>query len=103
MVENPVHLPDALAQLRASMPDRFIAIDLEWRPEFGKRFTPVAMMQLASPSLAVLVRTCRMHHRLPDSLREFLADRGVTLVGFHWDGADEGKMQVGSKGQMGLG
>lgn len=66
-----------------------------WRPEFGRRFTPVAMLQLASPTVALLVRTCSMQYRLPGPLRDFLADPAVCLLGFHWDGADDGKMQVG--------
>lgn len=48
VVENHVHLPAALSQLRCSMQDPLVAIDLEWRPQFGKGFTPVAMVQLAS-------------------------------------------------------
>lgn len=48
MVENQAHLAPALSQLRSSMQDSVIAIDLEWRPQFGKGFTPVALMQLAS-------------------------------------------------------
>jgi len=47
-VENHAHIPAALAQLRCSMQDPVVAIDLEWRPEFGRGFTPVAMVQLAS-------------------------------------------------------
>lgn len=48
LVENHVHLTAALTQLRSSMQDSVVAIDLEWRPEFGRGFTPVAMVQLAS-------------------------------------------------------
>jgi hypothetical protein len=48
VVEQAAHLPAALAQLRCSMQDPVVAIDLEWRPEFGRGFTPVAMVQLAT-------------------------------------------------------
>jgi hypothetical protein len=47
-VEQAAHIPAALAQLRCSMQDPVVAIDLEWRPEFGRGFTPVAMVQLAT-------------------------------------------------------
>jgi hypothetical protein len=48
LVEQVAHIPAALAQLRSSMQDPVVAIDLEWRPEFGRGFTPVAMVQLSS-------------------------------------------------------
>jgi hypothetical protein len=48
VVEQQVHLPAALEALRRSMLDSVVAIDLEWRPQFSKGFTPVAMVQLAS-------------------------------------------------------
>eukprot|EP00879_Flechtneria_rotunda_P029156 GHRR01031434.1.p1 GENE.GHRR01031434.1~~GHRR01031434.1.p1 ORF type:complete len:314 (+),score=95.23 GHRR01031434.1:1-942(+) len=93
VIENQVHLPSALQQLRASMQDPIIAVDLEWRPEFNNRFTPVAMLQLASSSMAVLIRTCRMSYRLPPVLSEFLRDPSTSLVGFGWSTSDEPKMQ----------
>eukprot|EP00195_Chlamydomonas_chlamydogama_P017616 CAMPEP_0202913898 /NCGR_PEP_ID=MMETSP1392-20130828/61745_1 /ASSEMBLY_ACC=CAM_ASM_000868 /TAXON_ID=225041 /ORGANISM="Chlamydomonas chlamydogama, Strain SAG 11-48b" /LENGTH=272 /DNA_ID=CAMNT_0049605341 /DNA_START=103 /DNA_END=918 /DNA_ORIENTATION=- len=34
VVENIRHIDDALGKLRASMQDRLVAIDLEWKPEF---------------------------------------------------------------------
>lgn len=48
IVEQAAHIPSALSQLRASMQDPVVAIDLEWRPEHGRGFTPVAMVQLSS-------------------------------------------------------
>lgn len=48
LVEQQVHLAPALQALRSSMMDNVVAIDLEWKPQFGKGFTPVAMVQLAS-------------------------------------------------------
>lgn len=59
IVENQQQLPHALQQLQASMQDPYVAIDLEWRPEFGRRFTPVALMQLATSRTALLIRTCK--------------------------------------------
>lgn len=48
VVEQASHIPAALVQLRSSMQDHVVAIDLEWRPEVGRGFTPVAMVQLAT-------------------------------------------------------
>jgi hypothetical protein len=94
VVENPVFLPVALQKLRSSMSDPVVAIDLEWRPTFtGGRFSPVALVQLASSRVAVLVRVCRMGHALPLVLKEFLMDPGVVLLGCGWAGSDEEKMQ----------
>jgi hypothetical protein len=52
VVEQTAHIAAALAQLRSSMQDPVVAIDLEWRPEFGRGFTPVAMVQLATSRCA---------------------------------------------------
>ncbi|WIA18587.1 hypothetical protein OEZ85_010028 [Tetradesmus obliquus] len=100
LVEDAAHLSSALQTLRASMQDPVIAIDLEWRPEFAKgRSNPVAMVQLASSRVAVLIRTCRivgtqgLAKELPAALRAFLQDPSVLLLGFGWATGDEGKMQ----------
>ena len=45
----------------------------EWRPDFGRGKTSrVAMMQLASSSVAVLVRPCALGWRLPAPVHELL-------------------------------
>lgn len=93
VVENAAYIGNALGALRASMQDPVVAIDLEWRPEFGRRFTPVAMVQLASSRVAVLIRTCRMSYKLPAVLKDFLKDPSISLLGFGWAASDEGKMQ----------
>ncbi len=73
VVETEDALAPALASLRASMTDPAIALDLEWRPDFGRGSSRVALVQLASGSRAVLVRVCRMGGgRLPVALRNFL-------------------------------
>lgn len=65
--------------------DQVVAIDLEWRPEvLAGRTSPVAMLQLASASVAVLLRTSSMGYRLPPAALHFLADPSVVLVGFGW-------------------
>ncbi|KAK9839236.1 hypothetical protein WJX81_003150 [Elliptochloris bilobata] len=83
--------------------DPLIAIDLEWRPDIRTSVAmsgnPVALLQLASARMALLVRTCRMSFKLPPELASFLRDPSITLVGFAWNGGDEGKMT----GTFGLG
>lgn len=88
-------LPAALAALRRSMQDSCVAIDLEWKPEgwAGGGPTRVALMQLASATVAVLVRVCRLGFRMPPSLRAFLSDPDLTFIGFSWDSSDEVKMR----------
>ncbi|WIA21862.1 hypothetical protein OEZ85_004238 [Tetradesmus obliquus] len=94
LLEDAAEVGRALQLLRASMRDPFIAIDLEWRPQFERGENhPVAMMQLASSSVAVLIRTCRMRYRLPPELKEFLADASVMLLGCGWASNDERKMR----------
>jgi hypothetical protein len=74
VVENEAEVDAALAELRNSMDDSVVAIDLEWRPDLtGPSRNPVALIQLATSSLCVLLRTCRMGNKLPDSLKTFLA------------------------------
>ena len=72
VVSTEAALTPALTALRASMTDPAIALDLEWRPDFGRGSSRVALVQLASGSRAVLVRVCRMGGQLPVALREFL-------------------------------
>ena len=57
---------------RKCMQDALVAIDLEWRPDFGACQSRVALMQLATSSCAVLIRTCRLKHQLPPVLIQFL-------------------------------
>ncbi len=54
------------------MADSVVGIDLEWRPDVGRaKKNKVALMQLASSTCALLIRTCRMD-TLPDCLGAFL-------------------------------
>lgn len=94
LVEHPKHVPDALERLRASMQDRVIAIDLEWRPEVvAGRFSPVALMQLSSSTVCVLIRVSSMSFVLPPAVKAFLEDPSLVLLGFGWDSSDENKMK----------
>ena len=50
-----------------------IAIDLEWKPERGRsQHHKVAMIQLASSTVALLVRTSSLGFKLGPDLDEFL-------------------------------
>eukprot|EP01024_Parvocaulis_polyphysoides_P007018 TRINITY_DN12106_c3_g1_i1.p1 TRINITY_DN12106_c3_g1~~TRINITY_DN12106_c3_g1_i1.p1 ORF type:complete len:366 (-),score=15.78 TRINITY_DN12106_c3_g1_i1:43-1140(-) len=82
----------ALLELRESMQDRVIGIDLEW-VAFQGLDRRVSLIQLASSSVCVLIRCCRMDFRLPQALKDFLQDPKITLVGFDWDNTDERKMK----------
>lgn len=76
VVSAAEQLPGALGALRRSMQDSCVAIDLEWKPEgwagAGPRPNRVALLQLASASLAVLVRVNCLGFRMPPPLRAFL-------------------------------
>lgn len=53
--------------------DPYVALDLEWRPEFGKgQQNKVAMIQLASSTVAVLIRTSKLGFKLEPTLEQFL-------------------------------
>ncbi|GLI63902.1 hypothetical protein VaNZ11_007024 [Volvox africanus] len=100
VVENEQHIGDALRNLKAGMQDRVVAIDLEWRPEtVSGRVSPVALLQVSSGSVCLVVRTSCMGYLLPSELRSFLEDPGHVVLGFGWDSADESKM----RGTFGLG
>lgn len=72
VVENVSSLPRALAQLKESMHDDLVAVDLEWRPavKVGAP-TRVALLQLASSSMCVLIRLCMMGAAFPACLATF--------------------------------
>uniref|UniRef100_A0A1D2AB40 C2H2-type domain-containing protein n=1 Tax=Auxenochlorella protothecoides TaxID=3075 RepID=A0A1D2AB40_AUXPR len=96
LVEQASALPQALEALRASMRDEVLGIDLEWRPCFtasAAEGSRVALMQLASSHLCVLVRLCCMGKTFPHCLRSLLSDPSLVIVGYAWDGADEKRMQ----------
>lgn len=93
VVEHAQELPAALENLKKSMKDSIIGIDLEWRPDkYGRTNNKVALVQLASASVVVLVRVCKMGFKLPVALRSFFSDDSVTFVAFSWHSGDELKM-----------
>jgi hypothetical protein len=73
-VSSAHQLGPALRELRHSMDDFYIGIDLEWRPDFVRgQDNPVAIMQLASSSVCLLLQL----HQLgfPWDLQAFLRCR----------------------------
>ena len=72
VVSRPAQLQPALERLRASAEhERHVAIDLEWRPDFQRwSNNPVALIQLSTASLCVLIRACKVG--FPQELRTFL-------------------------------
>jgi len=109
LVEDEASLPDALAFLTGDLrgedhADRaqtfqIVAIDLEWRPDrfkFGNN--PVALIQLATTTRCVLLRTVNWDTSgcggLPEALRRFFSEGSNRFfVGFSWASGDEKKMQ----------
>ena len=53
-----------------AMQDPIIGVDTEWRPDSFPGEHDTAMIQLATPTVAVLVRTCMMGG-IPDELIEW--------------------------------
>jgi hypothetical protein len=94
-------LPDALSFL---MKDRkkdektIIAIDLEWRPDQSKTANnPVALIQLATTTRCVLLRTIHWDTSgvsgIPEPLHRFFSEcPNRFFVGFSWDSGDGKKM-----------
>mmetsp|Transcript_20389 Transcript_20389/g.48544 ORF Transcript_20389/g.48544 Transcript_20389/m.48544 type:complete len:385 (-) Transcript_20389:90-1244(-) len=94
VVETETDVPRALNWLRESMRDSVVAIDLEWRPDcrlFNKN--RVALLQLATSSSCLLIRTCKLGFELAPELQDFLSDPRICFVGFSWDVADNSKMK----------
>ena len=93
VVDTEEQVPAAMAALGESMGDAVLGIDLEWKPErkTGEK-NPVALVQLATASRVVLLRTNKIGHRLPEAVRAFLQSEEVCLVGFDLFAMDHVKM-----------
>lgn len=72
VVERAGQLPEALQLLTDSMDDSVISIDLEWKPDFVRDTSKVALMQLSSATCCLLIRTCKLARKLPQELLDFL-------------------------------
>mmetsp|Transcript_97900 Transcript_97900/g.227007 ORF Transcript_97900/g.227007 Transcript_97900/m.227007 type:complete len:584 (-) Transcript_97900:47-1798(-) len=68
--------------------------DLEWQPDRTKESdNPIALMQFADESTALLLRTHRTRNWLPTAVLKALLSDSCTKVGVGWDGPDKLKMQ----------
>ena len=72
LVERAGQLPEALQLLTDSMEDSVISIDLEWKPDFVRDTSKVALMQLSSATCCLLIRTSKLARKLPQELHDFL-------------------------------
>lgn len=64
--------------IHAALQDDVIGIDLEWQPDSEQRENDVALMQLASQSVVLLIRTCKIG--VPRKLIDFLRHVVHTLL-----------------------
>mmetsp|Transcript_56262 Transcript_56262/g.147946 ORF Transcript_56262/g.147946 Transcript_56262/m.147946 type:complete len:583 (-) Transcript_56262:70-1818(-) len=79
------------ARVRDKLP---VGWDLEWQPDRTKDSdNPIALMQFADETTALLVRTHRTKNWLPLSIMRALMSEGFKKVGVGWDGPDKQKMQ----------
>lgn len=72
LVDKAVQMPEALRLLKDSMEDSIVSIDLEWKPDFVRDTSKVALLQLSSATCCLLIRTCKLQHELPAALLQFL-------------------------------
>ncbi len=72
VVEKSNQIAEALRLLKDSMEDSIVSIDLEWKPDFVKDTSKVALLQLSSATCCLLIRTCKMKPELPAALLGFL-------------------------------
>lgn len=94
MAKTQVSMDAALEKLQKSMQDGIIGVDLEWRPDDGKnKDSKVALIQLASATVCVLIRCKFFNGKLPSSLTSFFANSTFIFVAFSWDSNDEQKMK----------
>lgn len=57
-----------------------VGFDLEWKPTHSGHSTQLALMQLSTNNICVLIRLCNMKH-LPDYLLELLTDSRIIKAG----------------------
>ena len=73
LVDRPLQLPDAIRTLRASMTDQILGLDLEWKPDrYPGSNNPVALIQIASTTCCLLVRTGQLQFQLSNDLLQLL-------------------------------
>ncbi|GFR50153.1 hypothetical protein Agub_g12316 [Astrephomene gubernaculifera] len=98
LVQDVRSLVPAISWLRASLsPDLVLGIDTEWPPVFKPGTTSsLALMQLASPSRALLLHTAQMRRSATapgGPLHRLLSDPTLTWVACGWSSGDRGGME----------
>ncbi|GIL73707.1 hypothetical protein Vretimale_5407 [Volvox reticuliferus] len=93
LVDAPEAANAAIEVLRSRMWDGIVAMDMEWKPDTAHGEShPVAVLQLSSAGLVVVVRTLACG--LPDAFRTgFMEDSDVELVVAAWTSNDERKFE----------
>ncbi|OJT06153.1 hypothetical protein TRAPUB_2973 [Trametes pubescens] len=73
---------DAANEAVAQLNSKVLGFDLEWKPNFikGRPENPVALVQLASADLVLLIHIFHMP-TFPERLRDLLADETVVKAG----------------------
>ncbi|OSD05859.1 ribonuclease H-like protein [Trametes coccinea BRFM310] len=77
-IQNAAAADQAISQLNS----KILGFDLEWKPNFvkGRAENPVALVQLASEHLILLIHVSYMP-AFPEKLRELLADETILKAG----------------------
>lgn len=71
IIDRASQVPEALQQLKDSMDDCVVSIDLEWKPDYVRDTSKVALMQLSSSTCCLLIRLCKIGQQIPDALLKF--------------------------------
>ena len=73
LVDRPAQAAAAVALLRASMQDHLLGLDLEWQADTSPTSrNPVSLVQIASTTCCLLVRTCSLKFKLPPEILNLL-------------------------------
>lgn len=80
VVERANQMSAAIQQLKDSMEDSVISIDLEWKPDFVRDTSKVALMQLSSSTCCLLIRLCKIGPELPEELLTFFRSALMHLI-----------------------
>jgi hypothetical protein len=78
VVQEAKDVEPCLSVLYDSMRDPIIGIDTEWKPDSKQGDNNVAMIQLASSSVVVLIRTCCLGGEIPQPVIDFC--KSVLLI-----------------------
>jgi ribonuclease D len=98
VVKRVEELAGALSHFKDTMTDPIVSIDLEWRPDSKYTDNNVALIQLSSQTVCLLLRCYQWRHArgyllMPIVLHQFFKDPSNFFVACAWDNGDERKMQ----------